>query len=246
MNTPIQRGFPSPFMVYSVRDSYGTEMEKYLQEVLVEGAKVLGVDLPAERVEAFDFLMEELLRWNRKMNLTAISDRFEIVVKHFLDSLAVSPHLSPGSSLLDVGSGAGFPCIVLKISDPSLRVTSIDSSGKKLSFQKHLIRQLGLEGMDTVQAHLPNSHIVERYGKCFDYAVSRAFGKLRNFLRIAHPLIKDTGIIVAMKGKMEKGGRPNHSVLIRFNMRLQRAVSFTLPFIDADRTLLFFARRESP
>jgi len=233
-------------MVYSVRDSYGTEMEKYLQEVLVEGAKVLGVDLPAERVEAFDFLMEELLRWNRKMNLTAISDRFEIVVKHFLDSLAVSPHLSPGSSLLDVGSGAGFPCIVLKISDPSLRVTSIDSSGKKLSFQKHLIRQLGLEGMDTVQAHLPNSHIVERYGKCFDYAVSRAFGKLRNFLRIAHPLIKDTGIIIAMKGKMEKGGRPNHSVLIQSNMTLQRAVSFTLPFIDADRTLLFFARGKPP
>ena len=221
-------------------------MEKYLQEVLVEGAKVLGVDLPAERLEAFDFLMEELLRWNRKMNLTSISDRFEIVVKHFLDSLAVSPHLAPGFSLLDVGSGAGFPCIVLKISDPSLRVTSIDSSAKKLSFQRHLIRQLGLEGMDTVQAHLPNSHIVERYGKCFDYVVSRAFRKLRDFLRIAHPLIKDTGIIIAMKGKMEKGEKPNYRGLTRFNMTLQRAVSFTLPFIDANRTLLFFARGKPP
>jgi 16S rRNA (guanine527-N7)-methyltransferase len=189
--------------------------------------------------------MEELLRWNRKMNLTAISDPFEIVVKHFLDSLAVSPHLSFGSSLLDMGSGAGFPCIVLKISDPSLRVTSIDSSRKKLSFQRHVIRQLGLEGIDAVQAHLPNPHIVERYGKCFDYVVSRAFGKLGKLFHIAYPLIKDTGIIIAMKGKMEKGEKPNYSGLTRFNMTLQRAVSFTLPFIDADRTLLFFARRES-
>ncbi|MCK5554534.1 MAG: 16S rRNA (guanine(527)-N(7))-methyltransferase RsmG, partial [Deltaproteobacteria bacterium] len=143
-------------------------MEKHLQEVLVEGAKVLGIDLSTERLGAFDFLMEELLRWNRKMNLTAISDPFEIVVKHFLDSLTLSPHLSFGSSLLDMGSGAGFPCIVLKISDPSLRVTSIDSSRKKLSFQRHVIRQLGLEGIDAVQAHLPNPQIVERYGKCFD------------------------------------------------------------------------------
>jgi 16S rRNA (guanine527-N7)-methyltransferase len=221
-------------------------MEKYLQEVLAEGAAVLGVDLSTEHLGAFDFLMEELLRWNRKMNLTAISDPFEIVVKHFLDSLTLSPHLSFGSSLMDVGSGAGFPCIVLKISDPSLRITSIDSSRKKLSFQRHLIRQLGLEGIDAVQAHLPDPHIVERYGKYFDYVVSRAFGKLRNFLRIAHPLIKDTGIIIVMKGKMEKGGRPNHSVLIRFNMTLQRTVSFTLPFIDADRTLLFFARGNPP
>jgi 16S rRNA (guanine527-N7)-methyltransferase len=220
-------------------------MEKHLQEVLVEGAKVLGVDLSTERLGAFDFLMEELLRWNRKMNLTAISDPFEIVVKHFLDSLAVSPHLSFGSSLLDMGSGAGFPCIVLKISDPSLRVTSIDSSRKKLSFQRHVIRQLGLEGIDAVQAHLPNPHIVERYGKCFDYVVSRAFGKLGKLFHIAYPLIKDTGIIIAMKGKMEKGEKPNYSGLTRFNMTLQRAVSFTLPFIDADRTLLFFARRES-
>ena len=221
-------------------------MEKYLQEVLGEGAAVLGVDLSTEHLGAFDFLMDELLRWNRKMNLTAISDPFEIVVKHFLDSLTLSPHLSFGSSLMDVGSGAGFPCIVLKISEPSLRVTSIDSPRKKISFQRHLIRQLGLEGIDAVQAHLPDPHIVERYGKCFDYVVSRAFGKSRKLLRIAHPFIKDTGIIIAMKGKMEKGEKPNYRGLTRFNMTLQRAVSFTLPFIDADRTLLFFARGKPP
>ena len=180
------------------------------------------------------------------MNLTGIKDPHGIVVKHFLDSVAVSPYISPGSSLLDVGSGAGFPCIVLKILDPGLKVTSIDSSGKKLSFQRHLIRRLGLEGADTVQARLPDPQVVERFNKVFDYAISRAFGSLEALLRIARPLIKDTGVVIAMKGKMEGRDGTSNNVAKQFNMKLQRTVSFTLPFTTADRTLLFFAGKESP
>ena len=221
-------------------------MEEHLKETLVEGARALGVDLPTSSLEALDFFLQELMRWNRKMNLTGIKDPHGIVVKHFLDSMAVSPYISPGSSLLDVGSGAGFPCIVLKILDPSLKVTSIDSSGKKLSFQRHLIRQLGLEGTDVVQARLPDPGVVERFNKVFDYAISRAFGSLGALLRIARPLIKDTGIVIAMKGKMEGRGGTSNDVAKQFNMKLQRTISFTLPLTTADRTLLFFAKEEFP
>ena len=180
------------------------------------------------------------------MNLTGIKDPHGIVVKHFLDSMAVSPYISPGSSLLDVGSGAGFPCIVLKILDPGLKVTSIDSSAKKLSFQTHLIRQLGLKEIDAIQAHVPDPQVVERFNKVFDYAISRAFGSLGALLRIAGPLIKDTGIVIAMKGKMEGKDRTSNDVAKQFNMKLQRTVSFTLPFTTADRTLLFFAKKGFP
>ena len=177
------------------------------------------------------------------MNLTGIKDPHGIVVKHFLDSMAVSPYISPGSSLLDVGSGAGFPCIVLKILDPGLTVTSIDSSGKKLSFQKHLFRRLGLKDTDAVQAHLPDPRLAERFDKVFDYAISRAFGSSEALLRIARPLIKDTGIVIAMKGKIEGRDKMNNTVAKQFDMKLQRTVSYTLPFTNADRTLLFFARK---
>jgi len=221
-------------------------MEENLAEALVEGARALGVELTKSSLEALDFFLNELMRWNRKMNLTGIKDPHGIVVRHFLDSVAVSPYISPGSSLLDVGSGAGFPCIVLKILDPGLKVTSIDSSGKKLSFQRHLIRRLGLEGTDAVQARLPDPQVVERFNKVFDYAISRAFGSLEALLRIARPLIKDTGIIIAMKGKMEVRDGTSTNVAKQFNMKLQRTVSFTLPFTTADRTLLFFAKREFP
>ena len=221
-------------------------MREDLNEVLREGARELGVAFAEEKVRAFECFLRELMRWNQKMNLTSIKDPFEIVVKHFLDSLAISPYLSPGSSLLDVGSGAGFPCIVLKISDPSLKVTSIDSSRKKLSFQRHIIRQLRLEGIDTVHAHLPDTQIVGKFNKSFDYAISRAFGSLGTLLRIARPFIKDTGIIIAMKGRMGVGEALNNNTVTRFNMSLQRTISFTLPFIDASRTLLFLAPKESP
>jgi 16S rRNA (guanine527-N7)-methyltransferase len=220
-------------------------MRQDLDEVLWEGARELGVDLSAEKLKAFQFFQEELMRWNRKMNLTSIRHPFDIVVKHFLDSLAVSPYLSRGCSLLDIGSGAGFPCIVLKISDPSLKVTSIDSSKKKLSFQRHLIRQLGLEGVDTLHAHLPDSGIANKLDKSFDYALSRAFGSLETLLRIARPFIKDTGLIIAMKGKTGARGALRDNTIARLNMRLQRVISFTLPFIDASRTLLFFAPKET-
>jgi 16S rRNA (guanine527-N7)-methyltransferase len=186
------------------------------------------------------------MRWNRKMNLTAIRDPFEIVVKHFLDSLALSPYLSPGSSLVDVGSGAGFPCIVLKITDPTLKVISIDSSSKKLAFQRHLIGQLGLRGIDTVHAHLPDLGIADRFDRAFDYAVSRAFGSVESLLRIAGPLIKGSGMVIAMKGKMGARERTQDNAARRLNMTLQRTVSFTLPFTNADRTLLFFAGKEFP
>jgi 16S rRNA (guanine527-N7)-methyltransferase len=224
----------------------GDNMEEDLTEVLMEGARALGVELPTSSLEALDFFLNELMRWNRKMNLTGIKDPHGIVVKHFLDSVAVSPYISPGSSLLDVGSGAGFPCIVLKILDPGLKVTSIDSSAKKLSFQTHLIRQLGLKEIDAIQAHLPDPQVVERFNKVFDYAISRAFGSLGALLRIAGPLIKDTGIVIAMKGKMEGKDRASNDVAKQFNMKLQRTVSFTLPFTTADRTLLFFAKEEFP
>ena len=220
-------------------------MREDLDEVLWEGARELGVQLSEEKVKALEFFLEELMRWNRKMNLTSIRSPFEIVVKHFLDSLAVSPYLSQGCSLLDIGSGAGFPCIVLKISDPSLKVTSIDSSKKKLSFQRHLIRQLKLEGVDALHAHLPDPGIADKFNKSFDYALSRAFGSLESLLRIARPFIKDAGIIIAMKGKVGVEGELKDNGMARLNMRLQRVISFSLPFIDASRTLLFFAPKES-
>jgi 16S rRNA (guanine527-N7)-methyltransferase len=218
-------------------------MEQDLQGILLEGSRELGVGLSEEKVDAFTFFMEELMWWNTRVNLTSLRDPLDIVVKHFLDSLAVSPHLSPGCSLLDIGSGAGFPCLALKISDPSLQVTSIDSSQKKISFQRHIIRQLRLDRVDTIHAHLPDLRVTETLNKSYDYVVSRAFGSLGTLLRIARPFIKPAGVIIAMKGKMGMKEALEEKGIERMNMKLQKTIAFILPFTEATRTLFFFTEK---
>ena len=122
-------------------------MERENRNLLVEGVKAFGIDLDEKKVGAFDLYLRELLKWNQKINLTAIRSEKGIVVKHFLDSLSAYPYLSKPSSLLDIGSGAGFPGIPLKMVEPFLEVTLIDSVRKKVDFQKHIIRTLGLKGI---------------------------------------------------------------------------------------------------
>lgn len=218
-------------------------MKQDLGGVLCEGVRKFGLGLSQEKVDAFDFFLKELMRWNQKMNLTSLRDPRDIIVKHFLDSLAVSPYLSPGCSLVDVGSGAGFPCIVLKISDPSLQVTSIDSSRKKISFQRHMIRQLRLDQINTIHAHLPDPRVAQKFHKSFDYAISRAFGGLGDFLRIARPFMKRDGILISMKGKMELKEVLEDKSIAHMNMELHKTITYTLPSAEANRTLFFFIQK---
>ncbi len=106
-------------------------MEITNKNLLAEGAKAFGIDLDEKTIRAFDVYLEELLKWNQKINLTAIRSEKGIVLKHFVDSLTVAPYLSEHSSILDIGSGAGFPGIPLKMAQPALRIILIDSVRKK-------------------------------------------------------------------------------------------------------------------
>ena len=121
-------------------------METENKDLLVEGAKTFGIHLDGKAIEFFELYLKELLKWNQKINLTAIRSEKGIVLKHFLDSLSVYPYIPKTCSLLDIGSGAGFPGIPLKITQPNLEMTLIDSVRKKVDFQRHIIRMLGLKG----------------------------------------------------------------------------------------------------
>jgi 16S rRNA (guanine527-N7)-methyltransferase len=139
-------------------------METENRNLLVGGAKAFGIDLVEKSVEAFDLYLRELLKWNEKMNLTAIRSEKGIILKHFLDSLSVFPHLPKISSLLDIGSGAGFPGIPLKMIQPPLEITLIDSVRKKVDFQNHVIRTLGLKGIEAIHGRVQDREILEGLG----------------------------------------------------------------------------------
>ncbi len=217
-------------------------MEKENKDLLSEGAKLFEIDLNEKILEALDLYLRELLKWNQKMNLTAIRSEREIIRKHFLDSLSVYPHLPEVSNLLDIGSGAGFPGIPLKIVRPSLKLTLIDSVQKKTDFQRHIIRTLGLEGCQVIHGRIQDKEILERLKGQYDGVISRAFSKLSIFLPIGSLLLKQGGKLIAMKGRRLDDELPYLSSIETLPCRLEKIIRFSLPFSSIRRTLLIFRK----
>ena len=215
-------------------------MEAENQDLLIEGAKTFSIALDEKAMEAFDLYLKELLKWNQKINLTAIRSEKGIVLKHFLDSLSVRPYLPDHSFILDIGSGAGFPGIPLKIIQPSFEVTLIDSVRKKVDFQRHIIRMLGLRGTEAIHGRVQDRGILQRLQGRFDIVLSRAFSNLRTFLSLSSPFLKQEGTVVAMKGEVD----PNEMRLLAgaegIPYRLQKTIPLTLPFSSFKRTILLF------
>lgn len=217
-------------------------METEHRDLLLEGAKTFGIRLNEKEVEAFDLYLRELLKWNQKINLTAIRSEKGIVVKHFLDSLSAYPYLSKPSSLLDIGSGAGFPGIPLKMVEPFLEVTLIDSVRKKVDFQKHIIRTLGLKGIEAIHGRVQDKEILQSMGGRFDFVISRAFSDLQTLLILSFPFLKKGGIVLAMKGEMNREEIPSLAKIEGIRYRLQKTVSLVLPGGTFKRSILLFEK----
>ncbi|UCF93191.1 MAG: 16S rRNA (guanine(527)-N(7))-methyltransferase RsmG [Desulfobacterales bacterium] len=171
------------------------------KNLIIEGAEALG--LPVDRVFADQLAIHaaELISWAKKINLTTITNPFEIGIKHYLDSLIPAPLIPAGASLLDIGTGGGFPGIPLKILLPSLSVTLIDASRKKVSFLKHVIRTLKLTGIEARQIRAEDLARQVRFRHAFEVIVSRALAALDAFIVMALPLLAPKGILIALKGQ---------------------------------------------
>jgi 16S rRNA (guanine527-N7)-methyltransferase len=177
------------------------------RQLIVDGGAELGVSVESGHVDLFAVHAEELLFWNRKTNLTAITDPAEIAVKHFLDSIAAIPLIPEKGRLLDLGSGGGFPGIPIKILRPSLHVTLVDASRKKIHFLKNLIRKAGLNMIDAIQSRTELLAASEPYQGCFEIVTARAFTDFERFVGEAVPFLSKNGMIIAYVGKNEEKGR---------------------------------------
>jgi 16S rRNA (guanine527-N7)-methyltransferase len=218
-------------------------MEPENREMLLRGAEAFGIDLAEGTTQAFDIYLRELFKWNQKINLTAIRTEKGVVIKHFLDSLSVCPYIPGHTSLIDVGSGAGFPGIPLKIIQSSLQVTLIDSVRKKVDFQKHIIRLLGLRGIEAAHGRVQEEEVVEPMLERFDMTISRAFSDTATFLHLCHLLLKRGGMAIAMRGKTTKEEVQRLSKEEERRYRLQKHISFDLPFSNFERTILLFEKQ---
>ncbi|HEY9089234.1 MAG TPA: 16S rRNA (guanine(527)-N(7))-methyltransferase RsmG [Anaerolineaceae bacterium] len=174
-------------------------MEKLKQDVL----NLLGVQLSAAQLAAFERYLRELVEWNSRFNLTAIRDEDGIRTKHFLDSL--SCHLvlrdKPPRRLVDIGTGAGFPGIPLKILYPAMQLTLVESVGKKVEFCRHVVETLNLERVDVVQARAEDLGQMAAHREKYDWAVARSVASMAILAEYLLPLVRVSGAILAQKGQ---------------------------------------------
>lgn len=208
-----------------------------IESLLREGARSLGVDLTGDEIHAFISYLHELRRWNRRVNLTSIEDEREIVIRHFLDSLTPLEVLGKAWKVLDVGSGAGFPGIPLKIVRPDLSVVLIDSSKKKVAFERHIIRTLRLEGIEAIHGRVEG--LACTMPRVFDAVISRAFSRVAMLASLSAPLLKPGGFLVAMKGPRWK--EELEGVQIE-GFEILSVCEKVLPFSDIRRYLVIFRR----
>ncbi|MDB5973015.1 MAG: rsmG [Hydrocarboniphaga sp.] len=198
-------------------------------QILAEGIKTLGLSLPAEAPARLLAYQAELLKWNSAYNLTAIRDPQAMVTRHLLDSLSLLPLLNDGT-LLDVGSGAGLPALVLAIARPELPVVALDSNGKKARFMRHAVRAL----------HIDNARVIEgrvedlASGETFPQIVSRAFARLADFVSLTRHLLAPGGQWVAMKGKLDAGER----AALPADCQVQATHRLQVPGLNEDRHAL--------
>jgi 16S rRNA (guanine527-N7)-methyltransferase len=208
-------------------------------KLLIKGSSQFGVSLTESHALSFYQYLVELKAWGRKMNLISRSDDREIVIKDFLDSLTAQEQLFQGASLLDLGSGAGFPGVPLKIVRADLKVVLLELMQKKVYFLKNLVRVLDLGGIEIYRAG--QTEVEKNLWGNFDFVISRAFGSLDKFAVAALPFLKQGGILLAMKGKQgEDELGKTLPALDKMGLNVILLHRFRLPLLGHQRILIGF------
>jgi 16S rRNA (guanine527-N7)-methyltransferase len=165
-------------------------------EHIASGVRSLGQELAEESIEKFARLLCELERWNARINLTAIREPREMISGHLLDSLAIRP-LIHGKSLIDIGTGAGFPGLPIAITEPGLTVELLDSNARKIGFVQHVIGELDISNATAVRSRAENY----APGKRFDTVIARALASIPRLIELGGHLVAEKGVMLALKGR---------------------------------------------
>ena len=215
------------------------DKDKFI-DLLRQTSREVGVSLNESQLELFWLYLQELLEWNKTFNLTGIKDPADIVIKNFVDSLTPLPYLKHSRRLLDIGSGAGFPAIPLKIAAPELQIHIVDARRKKTSFLKHLIRTLELKGVTAVHGRAEE---LEQPERPFQIIISRAFRRLEPLIKLVSPLMAAGTTLVAMLGPTSEAEQERFNDLAEAgNLKFNNVVSLELPRNRGGRTLLFLTK----
>ena len=207
-------------------------IEEFIKEV-----ESLGLNVTEEKLEQLDIIYNTLVETNKTMNLTRITEKEDVYLKHFYDSLTLAKvyDLTKANTLCDIGTGAGFPGLVLKIFYPNLEITLVDSLLKRVKYLNNLIDRLNLQG---IKAYHNRAEDIIKDGKKFDIVTARAVSALPKLLLWTMPLVNKNGSFLAMKGNVEEELELSKDIMKKHNWYVNKKETFTLPTKEDVRTIL--------
>ncbi|MBP3765813.1 MAG: 16S rRNA (guanine(527)-N(7))-methyltransferase RsmG [Bacilli bacterium] len=214
------------------------------QNRFIEELNKLGINLSDTQLNQLDKYYCLLVEYNKVMNLTGITEHDEVYLKHFYDSITIikTIDLKSINTLCDIGTGAGFPGLVLKIVFPNLAVTLLDSLNKRINFLNTVIKELNLQNIEAIHARAEEYATLNR--NKFDVTTSRAVAHLSNLLEYAIPMTKENGYFIALKGNLDEELNEASNAIKLLNVELTDKQEFKLPIEDSNRTIVKFKKNK--
>ncbi|MBE5820017.1 MAG: 16S rRNA (guanine(527)-N(7))-methyltransferase RsmG [Clostridiales bacterium] len=217
------------------------EFNKKLDEALLK----LEMNLDNDKKEKLFNYMKLVIECNEKINLTAITDENEFIIKHIVDSLTVIPYIEDGMKVIDVGTGAGFPGIPLKIVNPTLKITLLDSLNKRIVFLENVIKELNLNEINTIHSRAEDCGKNKDTREKFDIAIARAVAPLNVLLEYLIPLIKVKGKCICMKSiRGQEEINVAKKALQVLNGTIEKNIEITLPNTDMNRNIIIVNKQK--
>lgn len=214
-------------------------------DLFIEETKKLGIELTSQQLEKLNQFYELLILWNQKMNLTRIIEKEDVYLKHFYDSLTLSKviDLKQDLTLCDVGSGAGFPGIVLKICFPNLKITLLDSLQKRVNYLNEIIKELDLKNIEAI--HTRAEDYAKQNREKFDIVTARAVANLKILSELCIPMVKVNGLFIAMKANIEEEIENSTEILKKLDSKIEKIETFYLPIENSIRNIIMIQKQKT-
>lgn len=205
------------------------------KSILKEELNNLSINLSEIQAEKFYKYMKLLIEWNYKINLTAITDEKEIITKHFVDSLIISKYINNNEKIMDIGTGAGFPGIPIKIINENVRINLVDSLNKRIVFLNEVINELQIKDINAIHSRAEDLARLSQYRENYDIVVSRAVARLNTLLEYMMPFVKVGGVCICMKGSNIDELEEAKKAIEILGGKLENIEEVTLPNTDIKR-----------
>ena len=215
------------------------------RQLLKDSLNKMGISISEEQTQQFFDYKSLLLQWNEKMNLTAITDESEVVIKHFADSVSIlsAVNIENGAKIIDVGTGAGFPGLPVKIVRPDLKVTLLDSLNKRIGFLNEVCTQLHHENVDNIHARAEDGGQSTELREKFDYCLSRAVANLAVLSEYCLPFVKVGGSFISLKGPdVAQEVNEGETAIKKLGGRVEQVIKIEIPNSDITHSLVIIKK----